>query len=358
MIIGIDAREGAKQERAGKGEYVYQLVTHLIPHTEHRWILFLDTDLPAEWQQPQVTGITIKGSPLWWQIAMFWYLEILRPVDVYFSPTSLLLPAFLRSVPVVTAIMDFVSFLFPSRHDMKAVVMEKWWMRPALRYSRALLAISEHTKQDALHLFHVRPNKITVTPLAASFALSEEAYPLPLAPIILCVGTLEPRKNIERVVRAFNLVKPQVSDARLILVGRWGWQSEGIKAAIAQSPYKHDIQVLERINNAQKKSIYQQAAVLVFPSLYEGFGLPPLEAMSVGTPVIVSAVASLPEVVGDAGLVVDPLSVPDIGTAILKILQHPEVAADLRERGTAQAQKFSWDKTAAVTLTVLQNSAK
>ena len=358
MIIGIDVREGARSERAGKGEYVYQLVTHLITHAEQRWVLFSDTDLPVEWQQPQIKRVVIKTSAWLWQLRVFWYLEILRPVDVYFSPTSLILPAVVRSIPVVTALMDFVSFLFPGRHDLKAVILEKWWMRPALRYSRNLLAISEHTKQDAVRLFGTRPDKIIVTPLAASFGQKEETYPLPARPTILCVGTLEPRKNIERVIAAFNLIKPQVLEAQLTLVGRWGWQSDGIRQAIAESPYKDDIKVLEHISNAQKKSIYQQATVLVFPSLYEGFGLPPLEAMSVGLPVVVSERASLPEVVGEAGLMVDPLSVPSIAAAILKVLQHPEVAANLRRLGLARARLFSWDKTAAETLKVLQDSER
>ncbi len=358
MIIGIDVREGARKERAGKGEYVYQLVTHLIAHSEHKWVLFSDIDLPMEWRQPQVKEVVIKTTPLWWQLAVFWYLEIIRPVDVYFSTTSLILPAMVRSVPVVTALMDFVSFLFPTKHDIKAVVLEKWWMRPALKSSRQLLAISEYTKQDAIRLFRVPPDKITVTPLAASFAREEEAYPLPARPTILSVGTLEPRKNIERVVAAFNLIKPRVPDAQLILVGRWGWQSAGIRQAIAKSPYKNDIQVLEHITNAQKKSIYRQAHVLVFPSLYEGFGLPPLEAMSTGLPVIVSAAASLPEVVGEAGLTVDPLSIPSIAEAIRQVLQNPVLAADLRDRGLQRAELFSWDKTAEATLKVLQNSAR
>jgi len=353
MIIGIDAREGAKRQRAGKGEYVYQLVSHIIKHPEHRFVLFLDSDPPSEWQRANVKLVVWKTGALLWQKLMFWYLEICRPVDVYFSTTSLILPAIVRSVPVITALMDFVSFLFPARHDLKAVLLERMWMRPALRYSRKLIAISNNTKQDAIKLFKVNPDKISVIHLAPSLAATEENYPLPYRKIVLGVGTLEPRKNIERLVSAFNQVKAEIRDATLVLVGRWGWQSAGIKGVIAASPVKSDIHVLEDITSAQKPSIYKQAAVLVFPSLYEGFGLPPLEAMAMGVPVITSNVSSLPEIVGDAAIMVNPNSVEAIAGAIKQVLQNPVLAAELKRKGLARAQIFDWETVASQTLAIL-----
>ncbi|MFA5967363.1 MAG: glycosyltransferase family 1 protein [Patescibacteria group bacterium] len=358
MIIGIDAREGIKDQRAGKGEYVYQLVGRLIQNRQHQFKLFLDADLPLEWKQANVQPIVFKTNALLWQKIMFWYLELWRPVDVYFSPTSLILPALVRRVPVVTAVMDFVSFILPERHKLKALILERIWMRPALRYSQKIIAISEHTKQDAIRLFKVNPAKIAVTPLAPSFGSSEKPYPLPYTKIILGVGTLEPRKNLERLVAAFNLIKAEVQEATLVLVGRWGWQSDGIKKAIATSPYGKDIHILEDVNNTQKKSIYQQAAVLAFSSLYEGFGLPLLEAMACGTPVVAANTSSVPEVVGEAALLVDPASITELATAIQKVLQDDRLAADLKSKGQAQAQLFSWEATATQTLQVLMETQK
>lgn len=354
MIIGIDAREGAKQYRAGKGEYVYQLVSQLITHQEHRFILFLDTDPPAKWQQANVKCIVYRMGALGWQLAVFWYLELCRPVDVYLSTTSLILPALVRSVPVVTAVMDFVSFLFADQHDKKAVLLERWWMRWALRYSRRLIAISENTKQDAVRLFKINPRKITVTPLAASFIEAEEPCPLPYSQIILCVGTLEPRKNLERVVAAFNQIKTELPQATLVLMGRWGWSSEGIRSATLASPFCRDIHVLTDVTDAQKKDVYRQAQVLAFPSLYEGFGLPPLEAMTLGIPVVASWTSSVPEVVGEAGILVDPLSVEAIAAAIKQVLTDQTTAQSLRDKGFKRAQLFNWQTTAAATLKVLQ----
>lgn len=353
MIIGIDAREGVKVNRAGKGEYAYQLVGHIIKHSSHQFVLFLDTDLPNEWRGENVRGVVFRTNALLWQVAVFWYLELLRPVDVYLSTTSAILPALLRSVPVVMAVMDFITFLFPDQHQRKAVILEKIWLRPALRYARKLIAISEHTKQDAVRLFVVDPDKIIVVPLAPSFSPQSVDYPLPDAPIILHIGTLEPRKNLVRLVAAFNQIKSAIPKALLVLVGRWGWHNENIRQAIADSPFRSDIRVLETVSNEQKKSVYQQAAVLAFPSLYEGFGLPPLEAMAVGTPVVAARTSSVPAVVGEAAILIDPLSVEEIAQGIQRVLQDPQLAADLRTRGLAQAAKFNWETTAEQTLQVL-----
>lgn len=353
MIIGIDAREGVRAQRAGKGEYVYQLVNQIIHHDEHKFILFVDGNPPHQWQRANVRIINFPTGAWLWQFLMFWYLEILRPVDVYLSTTSLILPALVRSVPVITALMDFVSFLFPASQTKKTVILERMWMRPALIYSRHLIAISKHTKADATKLFGTNPDKISVVYLAPGLTQPAADYPLPEGKIILSVGTLEPRKNIERLVAAFDQVKLAVPEAILVVVGRWGWHSDKIRQALAASPWQKDIKILLEVNDAQKISIYQQAQVLVFPSLYEGFGLPPLEAMALGVPVVTSNRASLPEVVGDAALVVDPTSTTEIAQAIQQILQNPGLAQDLVIRGLARAELFTWAKTANLTLQVL-----
>jgi len=358
MIIGIDAREGIQKQRAGKGEYVYQLIDKLILHTEHQFILFLDDNIPTEWQRSNVKPVVIKTKALLWQFLMLFYLEIKRPVDVYFSTTSLILPALVRSVPVVTVVMDFVSFIFPDQHNTKAVMLEKIWMRPALRYSRKIITISEHTKQDAIRLFKINPQKITVTYLAASFVSTPEIYPLPYTNIVLCVGTLEPRKNIERIIAAFNMVKTELPETQLVLVGRWGWHKDGIGQAIRQSQYQEDIHVLDHVTANQKQSIYKQAEVLVFPSLYEGFGLPPLEAMATGIPVIASRTSSIPEVVGDASILVDPYNTKEIAEAIKEALKNNELRAELKMKGLERVKLFTWENTTNQTLKILQTVGK
>ena len=355
MIIGIDVREGTKINKAGKGEYVYNLVSSLLPHSEHTFLLFSDNALPTEWQQSNVRAIVFNTSPSIWQLLTFLYLEFLRPVDVYFSTTSLIIPALLRSVPVVTTLFDFVSFLFPDTHQQRVVVLEKLWMSGAIRYSKRLLAISHHTKQDAIKLFHCPAEKITVTHLAPAFDHHQEEIDLGSGNNILFIGTLEPRKNIVRLVEAFNLLREEHLPARLVLAGNWGWQSEDIKLAIDNSPFKSDIEVLGYVSPAQKVSLYRWATVLVFPSLYEGFGLPPLEAMSLGVPVITANNSSLPEVVGNAGVLIDPLSVAELQAAIRRVLIDQEFREQLISKGKVQAQRFNWSSTATTTLSVISS---
>jgi glycosyltransferase involved in cell wall biosynthesis len=353
MIIGIDVREGVKTGRAGKGEYVYMLVSALLKSTEHNFVLFADQTLPPDWQRPNVKAIIFKSPMIVWQLQTWLYLEFRKPVDVYFSTTSLIIPALLRGIPVVTTLFDFVSFLFPNTHQKKAIILERLWMKPAIRYSKKLLAISEHTKQDAMKLFHCSGEKIVVTPLAPSFNLQQEQIDLTGENIILFVGTLEPRKNLVRLIEAFNLLREDNIPAQLVLAGNWGWQSEDIKAAVENSPFKLDIKVLGYVSSNQKVALYRRATVFVFPSLYEGFGLPPLEAMSLGVSVITSNVSSLPEVVGDAGLLVDPLSVTELQKAIKRVLTDNEFREQLIVKGKARAEQFNWAITAVKTLTAI-----
>lgn len=353
MIIGVDAREGVRDQRAGKGEYVYQIVNGLVKHKEHKFILFLNKEPLSKWKKDNIKFVIFKTSPLFWQIKVFLYLEFLRPVDIYFSTTSAIVPALLRSVPTVTTIFDFVSFLFPDQHNRKAVVLEKLWLRQAMRFSKKLIAISEHTKADAIKLFNIKPSKINVTLLAPSLSDSGENIKIPGENIILFIGTLEPRKNLVRLIEAFNKLRNNGISATLALVGGWGWQSQAIKQAIEDSRFKQDIKVLGYLKNVNKNALYKQAKVFAFATLYEGFGLPPLEAMANGVPVITSNISSLPEVVGDAAILVNPKNSEEIYLALKKIITNPEVTNNLINKGYAQVRKFSWEDTVQKTLDIL-----
>jgi len=356
MIIGIDVREGVKHGRAGKGEYVYQLVTQLIKHADHQFVLFSDSVTPPEWQLPNVKSL-VWAAPSWlWQCWAIWQLNFARRVDVYLAATSVIVPALTWGTPVVTTLFDFVSFLFPDRHKLKAVLLEKMWMRPALNRSRHLLAISNSTKNDAIKLFGVNPDKITVSYIGPAVSHEASSLPLPSGPIILFVGTLEPRKNIAQLVEAFNSLRHQGVPGSLVLVGGWGWQSEEIKAAVSSSPYAVDIKALGYVTESQKTFLYQHATVLAFPSRYEGFGMPPLEAMGLGLPVVTTKVSSLPEVVGDAAVLVSPDSVSELATALRQVLTDADLRQRLVQAGLAQSKKFNWQDTADVTLKVLTNA--
>ncbi|MEA1909979.1 MAG: glycosyltransferase family 1 protein [Patescibacteria group bacterium] len=356
MIIGIDVREGTRLQRAGKGEYVYRLTEKLIQNTKHEFVLFSDSDIPKTWAGPNTKFIVKKLPPMMWQLWMVWQLNTNPRVDVYFSPTSLIVPALVFKIPVVMAVMDFVSFVLPQTHNTKARILEKIWMNRALQNSRHIISISDSTKKDATKLFEVLESKITTIHLAAS--LPKEVTDLKWnysRPIILHVGTLEPRKNLKRLVEAFGVVKKSQSSASLVLVGRWGWQSDQLKQAIKESEYTNDIHVLTNLDNTYTKSIYGEADLFVFPSLYEGFGLPPLEAMTLGVPVVASNSSSIPEVVGDAAVLVKPKSVPDMADKINLVLSDNNLQTNLKNKGLEQARQFSWGRTAEKTLSILEN---
>jgi glycosyltransferase involved in cell wall biosynthesis len=170
---------------------------------------------------------------------------------------------------------------------------------------------------------------------------------------ILFVGTLEPRKNVPGLLQAYRqLVDAKATDALLVLVGGKGWLYEEIFERVETLRLAGRVRFLQGVANNDLPALYNAAGVLVAPSFYEGFGLPPLEAMACGTPAVVANRASLPEVVGDAGLLIDPDNVEDIAQAITRVLADERLRARMREDGLAQAACFSWERTARETLNV------
>ncbi|MHB9091611.1 MAG: glycosyltransferase family 4 protein, partial [Chloroflexota bacterium] len=177
-------------------------------------------------------------------------------------------------------------------------------------------------------------------------------------PFILTVGTLEPRKNIVRLLEAFAAVRRTGLSTCLVHVGPRGWLYEEVYARVNQLELGNSVRFLGRVPIDDLVGLYNAAAVFAYPSLYEGFGLPPLEAMACGCPVVTSNTSSLPEVVGDAGLTVDPLSVPQLVDAISTVLVDRSLADDLRHRGLARGKTFSWERCARETVAVYRRAAK
>ncbi len=359
MKIAIDFREAASAAPAGKGEYVYQLCRRLLQVSPETEFIFLTApgqtvDLPkGNWRQK-----AFGGGTLGWQIGVWLWLELLRPVDVYFSTTSVIVPACLRSVPCVTTLFDFTVWRYPKTHLSRAVWLEKIFMGGAIKHSNKLLAISHFTKQEATALFGVRPDKIVVTPLAADdiyqpMPLGDKAsalrqrYHLP-AKFILYLGTIEPRKNINLIIKAYQKIKNDVGDTKLVLAGSQGWHSREIDLN------NNDIVTPGYVDAKDKTALYNAASLFVFPSVYEGFGLPPLEAMACGIPTIVSDRASLPEVAGSGADIVSVDGPDNLASVMLEILKSPDRQADLRRRGLDRARQFSWRRTAEATWEVLK----
>jgi len=226
------------------------------------------------------------------------------------------------------------------------------------RQAESVVAISKHTGRDLEELLGLPENKIKIIysgvsgdyrPLVGSEAESwRERYQLS-GRFILSVSTLEPRKNLTGLVEAYNFLRqdyPSLSDVKLVFSGGDGWKFKEIYQAAAASPFARDIKFLGYVTKEDKPALYNAAAVLAFPSFYEGFGLPPLEAMACGTPVVASWASAMAEVVGEAGILIDPYDTRDLSQALAEVLSDSELADLLSQRGLAQAARFSWERAA------------
>jgi glycosyltransferase involved in cell wall biosynthesis len=228
-------------------------------------------------------------------------------------------------------------------------------LRAAVRRADAIVTPSRNTAEDVLSRTNVDPRKLHVVPLAASLpagtldgdeVLARLKVP---APYVLFVGTLEPRKNLVRLVRAYRRVAADGFPHALVLAGPLGWHHESLMRELAlQGP--GDIVMTGALSPEELDAVFRAADVFVYPSLYEGFGLPVLEAMARGVPTVASSTSSVPEVTGDAAIGVDPRSVRQITEAIESVLGDVEVAERLARRGRARSERFTWDETARLTL--------
>lgn len=226
-------------------------------------------------------------------------------------------------------------------------------IKRCLKWTDLIITMAETTKEDIVHYLQVNPHKIWVIPLASRYSIQEnlKTSPTDEQPYILFVGTFEPRKNIKTLVLAFDYLKKKFDlPHRLVLIGKKGWGYESILKCIENSAYKKDIYHLNYLADELVAQFYQQAEVFVYPSFYEGFGLPVLEAMNLGTPVITSNVSSLPEVVDSAAITINPQDFIELAEAIFKVLSNDDLRKQLILDGRVRAQSFSWEKTAKQTL--------
>jgi glycosyltransferase involved in cell wall biosynthesis len=226
----------------------------------------------------------------------------------------------------------------------------------AAHKSDRILTVSEQSKRDILKFFDVPPEKIVVTPNAIDDRVSvppseeqvtqtRERYQLSQS-YLLYVGNIKPHKNLERLIEAFHLVRMQGrSELELLIIGDEISKLQALRRAVHKYDIHRYVRFFGYVPDMTLSVLYRLASVFVFPSLYEGFGLPPLEAMASGTPVVTSNVSSLPEVVGDAAMLVDPHSAEAIADGILKVLRSTHLREDLRQRGLRRAQEYSWARS-------------
>ena len=262
--------------------------------------------------------------------------------------------------PSVVTVQDLSFMVYPETFNRANRLYLQWMTDWTVRHADRVIVPSEHTKNDVGTFMRVPPDKVDVIPLGveemfrpvgdAERERFRRSRGLPEA-FILFVGTLEPRKNVERLVRAYGQVKGRCGVRhKLVLVGGKGWLYDRIFATLGELGLQDDVIFAGYVPLDELPLWYNCAEVFAYPSLHEGFGFPPLEAMACGTPVVASATTSLPEVVGDAGLLVDPLDVDALEEGLARVLTDDGLRQELSRRGLARAGQFSWERAARETV--------
>ena len=363
MHIGIDASRAARPQRTGTEAYSLHLIRGLLA-------LDQENDYTLYFNQPPVFGL-LPASPrcrqsvipfprLWTHLRLS--AEMLRrPPDILLVPAHVL-PLVHPRRSLVT-VHDLGYLHEPQAHRlldrMYLDLSNRYHARVALR----LLAISHATKSDLVRHYDVAPERISVTQLAADASFRPVMDTAAIAAVrarygigptyVLYVGTLQPRKNLVRLVQAFATVAAAHPNLQLVLAGKQAWQYRQLLAQVQRLGLAGRVLFPGYVDAADLPALYSGALAFAFPSLYEGFGMPALEAMACGTPVLASSVSSLPEVVGDAGLLVDPTDIPALAAALSRLVAEPDLRAELRQRGLVRARAFSWERCARETLAAI-----
>jgi glycosyltransferase involved in cell wall biosynthesis len=290
------------------------------------------------------------------QLAHVGFDRVLPQGTLFHATEHLLLP--LRSIPTVLTVHDLIFKHLPEHHKLLNRVYLNLTLPLYCRRATHIIAISECTRRDVMAAYHLPPEKVTVIHEAADprfraqtperVAAARERYGLPER-YILFVGTIEPRKNLTRLLHAFEALREDDLCDALVIVGQRGWLYGDFFAELERSPAREAVLLPGYVPDEALPAVYAGARALAFPSLYEGFGLPALEAMACGTPVACSGTSSLPEVAGDAALYFDPTSQGSIVQTLRQLLRDPDLRGELVRRGLERATQFSWDRVATET---------
>ncbi len=367
MFIGIEAAHANKPDRTGVEEYCFQIIQELkkIIPSDVRVVLYTNKPLagelkvlPPHWEEHILHWPLSKG---WSQVRLA--LELFRrPPDLFFAPGQLV--PFVCPKNTVTMVHDSSFIPFPAAYTFLARPYLKLMNRLVLFWSKVVITSTAFNQREMVTYYgkKIEP-KIKVVPLAYNRELYRPLTPLSVAqeawlkkitnddPFILSVGRLEEKKNTRRIVEAFGLLRARhpESKLRLVLVGKPRVGFGGVAEAIEKSPFREGIIQPGYVWNDDLVLLYNRAEAFIFPSLYEGFGIPILEAMGSGCPVVTATGSALEEVGGIAALYVNPNKTEDITQALEKVVLNPLEKARLRTLGLKRAQEFSWGQTASAT---------
>jgi len=370
MKVTIDATS-ALLRSAGVKSYTYHWLRHLrsqaSPDDEIRAFPYINnwdrlehsrSALPTWATLPRIAllhSVNLVGSPL--------LDRVLKGVDIFHASNQVRCAP--RGVRLTATLHDLTCWLMPELHTAANVRADRNFAERILRRADGLIAVSENTRQDAIRLLGIAPERITTIHSGVAeeyFSAGAGVAGGPVQrfarrnrPYVVCVGSIEPRKNIATLLDAWGMLKPSLrSEFELVIAGPEGWNSEAVMARIQAQGAQLGVRYLGYVPQAELPGLLAGAAVCAYPSLYEGFGLPVVEAMAAGTPVLTSNNSCLPEIAGEAALLVDPRSAAEIAQGLTRLLESkPESEAERNRRaqlGRARAEQFRWERCATRTL--------
>lgn len=369
MHIAFDGTT-LRPERTGVGYYTEHLLRHAAAQTvDDNLTVISNTSVDLTTPLPPHVKTLVAASRLprllWMQTHAPRLLRRINADVVHFTNGMLPLAS---PVPTVVTIHDMSLTMYPAFHPMRRVLLNRPLVNLAARRADAIITVSEAAKRDIVRLYGLDPCRVHVVHEAAapSFRVMRDPFELQrvrerygLAErFILYVGTIEPRKNLPKLIEAF--ARRRVAGDlphQLVCAGPYGWLSADIESQIDRLRVRDAVRFTGYVPFDDLPALYNLAEMFVFPSVYEGFGLPVIEAMACGTPVVIGRVAALQEVAGDAAECVDPLSVESLGDAIVTLARSRERREDLTRRGLARALGFSWSRAASETLNVYRHAA-
>ncbi len=374
LRIAVNTRFLLPNHLEGFGWYTHEIVSRMVKnHPEDTFIFLFDRDFDPRFVYGSNVIPVVVNPPARHPILFFIWFELRLPstlkrykAEVFFSPDSMC--SLRTEVPTVMTIHDLIPLHYPTLIQWKHRRYLLHFLPLFAKKAQKILTVSEFVKSDIIQTLGIDSNRIE----AIYNGCRDNFVPLDLEgqaavrlkfsegkPYFFYSGAIHPRKNIGRLIKAFDQFKQgQASEAKLLLAGRMAWQTDEVTEALAQSPFRSDIVMLGYVAESDLPRLVSAALALVYVSMSEGFGLPMLEAMHCETPVIAANASCLPEIAGEAALLVDPLSIQDIGAAMATIYTQPLLAQDLIEKGRKQRLKFNWDLAAEQVYQSLVQTAK
>ena len=340
-------------------------------YPDHEYCVYVNSNVRCLNEIP--VRMEILNSPRWvpqvvWDQFLFPHVAVPRaearfvPDVIHFTNNMV---SFREKSPAVVSIYDMLPFVMPESFIYWHALYQRFYFRYGVKKAKRIITISNNSKEDICRILEVDEKKVHVIPLAPE--LSQDKFIKEkntktwdtTGPYILYAGAIHPRKNIAKLIRVFGrLIETKKIPHSLIIAGSFRWKSREVKEAAAKVPFRDKVVFTGRVSDEELSGLYKNCAVFVYPSLYEGFGLPVLEAMAFGVPVVTSNVSSLPEVAGDAALLVDPENDDEIYEAVWRVLDKPDLAAELGKKALQRAALFNWERTAREVFKVLKTAAE